>query len=59
MMAAKTAPESSLARKAVAGVLWNTGLNVFRDVVQFGVMLVLVRLLAPEIYGQFGLVIAT
>ena len=35
-----------------------TGLNVFRDFVQFGVMLVLVRLLAPEAYGQFGLVMA-
>lgn len=49
---------SSLRRKAVSGVLWNTGLNVFRDVLQFGVMLVLVRLLAPEAYGQFGLVTA-
>ena len=47
---------SSLGRKAVSGVLWNTGLNVFRDFLQFGLMLVLVRLLAPEVYGQFGLV---
>jgi O-antigen/teichoic acid export membrane protein len=47
---------SSLGRKAVSGVLWNTGLNVFRDVLQFGVMLFLVRLLAPAAYGQFGLV---
>ena len=31
---------------------------MFRDFVQFGVMLVLVRLLAPEAYGQFGLVMA-
>jgi polysaccharide transporter, PST family len=42
----------------VSGVLWTAGLNVFRDFVQFGVMLVLVRLLAPEMYGQFGLVSA-
>jgi O-antigen/teichoic acid export membrane protein len=37
-------------------VIWNAGFNVFRDLVQFGVMLVLVRLLAPEAYGQFSLV---
>lgn len=49
---------SSLRRKAVSGVLWTTGLQVFRDFLQFGTMLVLVRLLAPEIYGQFGLVTA-
>jgi len=47
---------SSLGSKAASGVLWYTGLNVFRDFLQFGVMLVLVRLLAPEMYGQFGLV---
>jgi O-antigen/teichoic acid export membrane protein len=54
MAAAKTM--TSLSQKAVSGVLWSTGLNVFRDFLQFGLMLVLVRLLAPEAYGQFGLV---
>ena len=47
---------SSLAKKAVSGILWTTGFNVFRDVLQFGLMLALVRLLAPAVYGQFGLV---
>jgi O-antigen/teichoic acid export membrane protein len=49
---------SSLRTKAVSGVLWTTGISVFRDFVQFGVMLVLVRLLAKEAYGEFGLVMA-
>src|SRR5690242_6343399 len=49
---------STLGRKAVSGVFWTAGLNVFRDFVQFGVMLVLVRLIAPESYGKFALVMA-
>lgn len=49
---------SALGRKAVSGVLWNTGLNVFRDFLQFGVMLILVRLIMKEAYGEFGLVTA-
>ena len=44
-----------LAHKAKLSVLWNTGFNLFRDVLQFLVMLVLVRLLNPEAYGQFGM----
>lgn len=47
---------SSLGQKARLAVLWNAGFNIFRDLVQFGVMLVLVRLLDPDAYGQFGLV---
>lgn len=53
------APPSSgpaLAEKARTGVLWVTGLNVFRDLLQFGTMLVLVRLLAPKAYGEFSLI---
>src|SRR5689334_22681353 len=46
----------TLAERARAGVLWITGLNVFRDVLQFSVMLILVRLLEPRIYGQFNMV---
>ncbi|MEO5717675.1 MAG: oligosaccharide flippase family protein [Chthoniobacterales bacterium] len=42
--------------KARSAVIWNTGFNLFRDGIQFGVMLVLVRLLAPAAYGQFSLV---
>src|SRR6201988_959214 len=49
---------SSLGRKAASGVLWTTGLNVFRAFVQFGGMLVLVRLVAKEADGEFGLVMA-
>jgi O-antigen/teichoic acid export membrane protein len=46
---------SGFAQKARLAVAWTTGLNVFRDAVQFGLMIVMVRLLAPEAYGQFGL----
>jgi O-antigen/teichoic acid export membrane protein len=45
-----------LAEKARSGVLWVTGLNIFRDLLQFGTMLVLVRLLAPKAYGEFSLI---
>jgi O-antigen/teichoic acid export membrane protein len=46
----------ALAQKARSGVLWVTGLNVFRDLLQFGTMMVLVRLLAPKAYGEFSLI---
>ena len=42
--------------KAQSAVIWNTGFNLFRDLLQFGVMLVLVRLIDPSAYGQFSLV---
>jgi acyl-CoA thioesterase FadM len=44
-----------LAQKARLSVAWTTGLNVLRDATQFGLMLILVRLLPVEAYGQFGL----
>jgi teichuronic acid exporter len=44
-----------LAQKARLSVVWTTGLHVARDVVQFGLMIVLVRILPAEAYGQFGL----
>ena len=47
---------NNLGQKARSAVLWNTGFNLFRDLLQFGTMLVLVRLLEPAAYGQFGLV---
>jgi O-antigen/teichoic acid export membrane protein len=46
----------SLPERARLAVVWTTGLNLFRDIVQFGVMLVMVRRLPHEAYGQFGLV---
>jgi teichuronic acid exporter len=46
---------SDLAKKARTAVAWTAGLNILRDVVQFAQMLVVVRLLPPEAYGQFGL----
>lgn len=49
---------SNLHQKARSAVIWNAGFNLFRDLMQFGVMLVLVRLLAPEAYGQFAFVIS-
>lgn len=42
--------------KARSAVIWNTAFNLFRDLLQFGSMLVLVRLLQPESYGEFALV---
>ena len=47
---------SLLAAKARSGVLWVTGLNLFRDLLQFATMLVLVRVLAAKAYGEFSLV---
>ena len=49
---------STLSQKARSAVIWNMGFNLFRDLLQFGTMLVLVRLLAPEAYGQFSLVVS-
>ena len=46
---------SNLGTKARSAVIWNAGFNIFRDLMQFGVMLVLVRLLAPTAYGEFSL----
>jgi PST family polysaccharide transporter/lipopolysaccharide exporter len=46
---------SDLAKKARTAVAWTAGLNILRDVVQFVQMLVVVRLLPPEAYGQYGL----
>lgn len=46
----------SLGQKAKLAVIWNTGFNLFRDGLQFLVMLVLVRLLDPKAYGEFGMV---
>jgi hypothetical protein len=37
-------------------VLWNTDLGLFQEFLHVGLTLVRVRLIAPETYGQFGLV---
>lgn len=47
----------ALGQKARLAVLWNTGFALFRDLFQFGVTLVLVRLLTPKVYGQSGLIL--
>lgn len=45
----------SLRKSAQQAILWSAGLNLFRDILQFGQMLILVRLLDPAIYGMAGL----
>jgi len=45
----------SLRKSAQQAILWSAGLNLFRDALQFGQMLILVRLLDPAIYGMAGL----
>jgi teichuronic acid exporter len=46
---------ANLGTKAKLSVLWNTGFNLFRDGLQFFVMLVLVRMISPSTYGVFAL----
>jgi O-antigen/teichoic acid export membrane protein len=46
---------TQLAHSARLAVLWTTGFTFFGDLLQFGLMLVLVRILPAEAYGQFGL----
>ena len=45
----------SLRKSAQQAILWSAGLNLFRDLLQFGQMLILARLLDPAIYGMAGL----
>lgn len=47
---------TKLGNKARSAVIWNTGFNLFQDLLQFGTMLVLVRMLKPESYGEFAMV---
>ncbi|MEM9422180.1 MAG: oligosaccharide flippase family protein [Pseudomonadota bacterium] len=47
-------PEN-LKKSAAEGLLWGAMFTLGRDVLQFASMIVLVRLLSPEIYGQFAL----
>lgn len=50
--------QPDLAGRAKLAVAWATGLQFFRDIVQFGLMLALVRILPTDAYGQFGLLTA-
>jgi O-antigen/teichoic acid export membrane protein len=49
------APTDAATRARLA-VAWATGFQLFRDLVQFGLTLTLVRLLPADAYGQFGFV---
>ncbi len=46
----------AIGQRARLAVLWTTGLSVLRDAVQFALMLVVVRIMPADAYGQFGLV---
>lgn len=48
-------PAAPLARSAIGALIWGGGFTLLRDVAQFGVMLVLVRLLTPADYGAMSL----
>jgi len=58
MSAANEHADLNLAQRTRLAVLWNAGIVTLINVGQFGVMLVMVRLLSPEIYGQYGLLMA-
>jgi O-antigen/teichoic acid export membrane protein len=45
------APARSLRQSAQQAILWSGGMNVLRDVLQFGQMIILARLLDPAVYG--------
>lgn len=47
---------SGLGASARASILWGGGFTLLRDVAQFGVMIILVRLLTPADYGTAALV---
>jgi O-antigen/teichoic acid export membrane protein len=47
-------PGLDTASRARLAVAWATGFQLFRDLVQFGLTVALVRLLPAEVYGQFG-----
>ena len=46
----------SASRHVSAGVMWNTAFTFSKDALQFGLTMILARLLTPEVYGQFGFV---
>jgi O-antigen/teichoic acid export membrane protein len=48
-------PATALGASARASLLWGGGFTLMRDIAQFGVMLILVRLLTPVDYGTAAL----
>jgi O-antigen/teichoic acid export membrane protein len=50
-----TSQGKSLRESAQQALLWSGGVSLFRDLLQFGQMLILARLLDPVIYGTAGL----
>jgi len=49
-------PTENLKASAWEGLVWGVGFTIVRDVLQFATMIVLVRLLTPEMYGQMAVV---
>jgi teichuronic acid exporter len=47
---------ASLGVLARAAVLWNAGFNIFKDILQFVITMVLARMLSEQNYGQLDLV---
>lgn len=45
----------SLKQKTVAGAVWSSGARISARVIQFGVMIALVRLLTPEAFGHLAM----
>jgi O-antigen/teichoic acid export membrane protein len=50
-----TPPNVSLKSSAKQSIFWGGGFTLLRDILQFAAMLVMVRLLTPEIYGSAAL----
>jgi O-antigen/teichoic acid export membrane protein len=50
-----TSPEHGLKQSAGSALVWSATFTLGRDLIQFGTMLILVRILSPQIYGQFAL----
>ncbi|HWB10177.1 MAG TPA: oligosaccharide flippase family protein [Pirellulales bacterium] len=48
----------STGEKVRSALLWNGGFSILRDVVQFGAMLILVRLLTKTDYGAYSMVMS-
>jgi O-antigen/teichoic acid export membrane protein len=48
----------NLAHRTRLAIFWNTGIVTLISIGQFGLMLVMVRLLSPEVYGQYGMLMA-
>jgi O-antigen/teichoic acid export membrane protein len=58
MTTAQGQADFNLSHRTRAAIFWNTGIVTLISIGQFGVMLVMVRLLNPEVYGQYGLLMA-